>query len=56
MALSNFNKEDKGNNQSDSYILDRLRGDQKRSPADIRSVFSTSVSQQPDKGKECFLW
>ena len=43
-TLSNFNKENEELNQSDSFMLDRLRGEQKRSPTDIRSVLSTSWS------------
>ena len=51
LALSNCSKRDLGANQSKISLLDRLRRDEKRSPADIQSVLSTSLSRLAGKDK-----
>ena len=45
LVLSNCSKRDLDNNQCETSLLDRLRGDEKRFLADIRNVLSTSISR-----------
>ena len=51
LALFNCSKGDLETNQSKASLLDRLRGDKKRSPADIQSVLSISLSRPAEKNK-----
>ena len=49
LALSNCSRGDLECIQDKTLLLDRLRGDEKRSQADIRSVLSTSLSKPTRK-------
>ena len=51
LALSSCSKGDLDNNKYETFLLGKLRGDEKRSQADIRSVLSTSISKSKEKDK-----